>query len=64
MKEETSCNIWLKTVLQSHSLGQVLNVDQSSDHLVTDGCGQVDAYIVGMTSTSSLKPESDAQAIA
>ena len=49
MKEETSFNIlWLEAVLQSHSLGLLLNVDRSSDRLVIEGCGQVDAFIVGV----------------
>ena len=63
MKEETSFNIRLETVLQSRCLGQLSNVIRSSDHLVTDGCGQVNAFIVGVTSTLSLESESDARAI-
>ena len=45
-------------------MGQLSNVDQSSYRLVTDECDQVNAFIVGVTSTSSLESESNSQAIA
>ena len=50
--------------LQSCSQDQLLNVNRSSDDLVTEGCGEVDAYIIGMTNTSSLESESQARAVA
>ena len=44
-------------------LGQLLDVDRSSERLVTERGGQVDAFIVGVISTSSLESKSDARAV-
>ena len=44
-KERRDKLILLETVLQSHSLNQLLNVDRAPDRIVTEGCGQMDTMI-------------------
>ena len=44
-KERRDKLILLKTVLQSHSLNQLSNVDQTLDRIMTEGCGQIGTTI-------------------
>ena len=37
--------ILIETVLQSHSLNQLSNVNLTLDQIVTEGCGQIDTTI-------------------
>ena len=44
-KKEKDKLILLETVLQSCSLGQLLNGDRTSDRIVIEGCGQIKTTI-------------------
>ena len=44
-KERRDKLILLETVLQSHSLSQLSNVNQTLDGIVTEGYGQIDTKI-------------------
>ena len=37
--------ILLETVLQGHSLNQLSNINQTSDSIVIEGCGQIETMI-------------------
>ena len=59
-------SLFTQMVLQSHSLYQLSNIDQTSDQIVTEGCGQIDTNdrstsfvikLVGVTGTSSSERE-------
>ena len=43
-KERKDKLILLETVLQSHSLSQLSNGDQTSDHIMIEGCGWRDKH--------------------
>ena len=44
-KERRDKVILLKTVQQSHSPNQLSNIDRTSNQIMTEGCGQIDATI-------------------
>ena len=44
-KERRDKLILLETVLQSHSLNQLSNIDQTLDRIMTEGCGQISTTI-------------------
>ena len=46
LEKERDKLILLETVLQIHSLNQFSDIDRTSDHTVTEGCGKINTTIV------------------